>query len=910
MAKITVDNREYAIADGDRNLLDVCLELGLDIPYFCWHPAIHSVGACRVCAVKQFKDASDTQGKLVMACMTPATDGVRISIDDPEAKAFRARVIEWLMVNHPHDCPVCDEGGECHLQDMTVLAGHVCRRYRFSKRTHRNQELGPFVNHEMNRCIQCYRCVRFYVDYAGGRDFGVFGWHDDVYFGRHADGALENEFSGNLVEVCPTGVFTDKTLKRHTTRKWDLETAPSVCVHCGLGCNIFPGARYGTLRRVHSRYSAEVNRYFLCDRGRYGYEFVNSDRRIRGPMVEGKPAGREEAVLRAASILREGRVIGIGSPRASVETNYALRKLVGAERFSSGLAEKDSQFLAAVLGILHDGPAPAASLAEAETSDAVLVLGEDVTNTAPMLSLALRQAVRQKPVAEAMKLGIHRWDDANLREASQEARGPLFIASSDATKLDEAATGTYRGSPEEIARLGFAVAHLIDPAAPAPVGMTDSAMKLAGQIAEALKGSERPLVVSGVSSGSEDAVCAAANVAWALVRMGRPAKLTFTVPECNSMGLAMMGGMSLESALEMVRRGEADTVLIAENDLFRRLDGELANELLSRARNVIVIDHLETATSARAVVALPAATFAEASGTLVNHEGRAQRFFRVLAGAGEIQESWRWVRDILSAGHGAASTWRNLDEVLAAMETELPQFRGIAGVAPAASWRAVGQRIARQPHRWSGGTANTANLDVHEPTPPEDADSAMSHSMEGFQGLAPAALNPRYWAPGWNSVQAVHKYQAGAGGPLIDPGGTGASRRLVEPAAGAKAEYFTKIPGAFARRDGEWLVVPAHHIFGSEELSVLSPGVAELSPPAYVAVSLADAARLKLNAGENVELALDGKVLRLTLRTRAGLPDGVAAAPVGLAGMGAAGLPAWGKLRRAAGDAERTGKPT
>ncbi len=166
MPKIIINNQEHEIEGSGRNLLDVCLSLGYDVPYFCWHPATHSIGACRQCAVKQFKDENDTRGTIVMACMTPANDGARISTDDPQAVAFRKSVIEWLMVNHPHDCPVCDEGGECHLQDMTVMTGHDYRRYRFTKRTHRNQDLGPFVNHEMNRCIQCYRCVRFYRDYA------------------------------------------------------------------------------------------------------------------------------------------------------------------------------------------------------------------------------------------------------------------------------------------------------------------------------------------------------------------------------------------------------------------------------------------------------------------------------------------------------------------------------------------------------------------------------------------------------------------------------------------------------------------------------------------------------------------------------------------------------------------------
>jgi len=225
MATIYIDNVPYQVKDGD-NLLSACLSLGFNLTYFCWHPALHSVGACRQCAIVRYRDENDTRGRIVMACMEPVADQARISLEAPEAKRFRAQNIESLMINHPHDCPVCDEGGECHLQDMTVMSGHNYRRYRFKKRTHLNQYLGPFLHHEMNRCIQCYRCVRFYNDYAEGKDFGVFAVHDDVYFGRFEPGVLENEFSGNLVEVCPTGVFTDKTLRKHYTRKWDLTNAP------------------------------------------------------------------------------------------------------------------------------------------------------------------------------------------------------------------------------------------------------------------------------------------------------------------------------------------------------------------------------------------------------------------------------------------------------------------------------------------------------------------------------------------------------------------------------------------------------------------------------------------------------------------------------------------------------------
>ncbi|MEJ2721658.1 MAG: NADH-quinone oxidoreductase subunit NuoG, partial [bacterium] len=435
MARIWIDGDAYQVPD-HRNLLDVCLGLGFDLPYFCWHPILGSVGACRQCAVKQFKDENDEKGKIVMACMTPAEDGTRISINDEEAVAFRRSVIEWLMLNHPHDCPVCDEGGECHLQDMTVMTGHAYRRNRFKKRTHRNQYLGPFVNHEMNRCIQCYRCVRFYHDYAGGKDLQAVAAHDHVYFGRHDDGVLESEFSGNLVEVCPTGVFTDKTLKKHYTRKWDLQTAPSVCMHCSMGCNTIPGERYGALRRIRARYHDEINGYFLCDRGRYGYEFVDDERRIRTPLQPkglDQPAtrtNRDDALRRAAEMIGDGsRTIGIGSPRASVEANFALRTLVGVGKFHRGIDAAEADLVTETIAALNNGPVRAAPLADVGHADAVLVLGEDASNTAPMLALMLRQAGRRAPIDRALEgsKAIERWNDAAVRDMVQAETGPLYI---------------------------------------------------------------------------------------------------------------------------------------------------------------------------------------------------------------------------------------------------------------------------------------------------------------------------------------------------------------------------------------------------------------------------------------------------------------------------------------------------
>ena len=885
MPTLYIDNKPYAFTGTGRNLLDVCLSLGFNLPYFCWHPALHSIGACRQCAIRVYADDKDTKGWLTMACMTDAKDGMRVSVDDADAVAFRRQVTEWLMANHPHDCPICDEGGECHLQDMTVMTGHTHRRYRFPKRTHHNQDLGPFVNHEMNRCIQCYRCVRFYRDYAGGRDFDVFGWHDHLYFGRQADGALESEFSGNLVEVCPTGVFTDKTLKAHYARKWDLQTAPSICVHCGLGCNTLPGERYGALRRVQARYHGEINGYFLCDRGRYGYEFVNSPRRLRQPSVKAadgsvRPVERAAALDAAAALLRQGSRVGIGSPRASLEANFALRDLVGADRFCAGLGDRDLALVRLTIEILRDGGVRGASLREVEFSDAVLILGEDPTNAAPMLDLALRQAALRKPKETAAKLGIPDWHDVAVREVVQLDRGPFFVATPDSVKLDDVATLKYRAAPDDIARLGWAVAHALDPARPAVAGLAAEAQEQASRIATALRGAKRPLVVAGTTLGSDSLLKAAASVAQALRQDNPAVRVFFVVPESNSIGLALM----TEKGLGAVPA--TDTLVILDNDLDRRSSG---SEALGRAKRVIAIDSLASPTAARADVALPAATFAEETGTLVNNEGRAQRYFQVFVAGQPVQSAWRWAAELASRVAGNAEpAWASLDDVLRAMEQAIPALRGVSDAAPKSDFRLTGKRVPRQSHRYTGRTAMTANLDIREPAPPRDADAPLAFSMEGAALTPPPELATRAWAPGWNSVHAINKFQIEVG--------SGVHRfargvRLLEPSVTTEPRRFADVPPAFAGKPDELLVVAATHIFGSDDLSLETPGIAGLALKPYVGLGARDAERLGVREGQAVRLAVAGRVVEVAVRVRPALTAGVAS--VSVAGLE---LPAPGRI--------------
>jgi NADH-quinone oxidoreductase subunit G len=901
MSRIYIDHIPYEVNPA-HNLLEACLSLGLNLPYFCWHPALGSVGACRQCAVKHYRDEQDSTGQLVMACMTPVTADTRISIDDADARAFRASIIEWLMLNHPHDCPVCDEGGECHLQDMTVMTGHASRRYRGLKRTYVNQDLGPFINHEMNRCIQCYRCVRFYQDYAGGKDLNVFGSRDQLYFGRFGDGVLENEFSGNLVEVCPTGVFTDRPLSRHYTRKWDLQTAPSLCVHCGVGCNTIVGEREGRLRRVLNRYNHDVNGYFLCDRGRFGYDFVNSRERVRAPLIRVTTTGRLEST-EPASILETlfsylgptKRIMGIGSPRASLEANYALRCLVGADHFYSGLSTRESQTLETLITILRDGPVPSRTLQEVEHADAVLVLGEDLIHTAPRLALAIRQSSRHPALQHAKSLGIPDWHDSAVRNATPGLSGPLFVLHWANEGFQDIATKWYPATPDAIARIGFAIAHAIDSTAPAITGLSTSEEKLVTQIAGALSQAQAPLIVSGTGALNARVIEAAANIALGLNHGHHAPGLCFVVPECNSLGMGLMDAPPLEQALQTVEEHGIETVIILENDLFQRAEDRLVRKFLETVPHVVVVDHFLHETCQHAGYVLPAGTFAEAAGTFVNYEGRAQRLYQAIPSEGAIQESWRWIRDMARARGSSTplNSYHSLDDVTASLGNSLAPFHPLLSDHFFPSSQVEKSVIPRQLHRFSGRTALSAHRTVFVPQPPRDPDSPLAFSMEGFTSAQPRSdLLPAFWTPGWNSVQAVNKFQQEIRGSLHHPAPT---IRLLHPSLPGKLPYFSHIPMPFFPREHEWLILPLYQIFGSEELSALSLPIQERASSPFLVIRSDGGERLGLKEGDSVELAVKEVRVGLPIHFQSEFPQGAIGYSM-LSPCRWLPLPAWGQL--------------
>ena len=874
MPTIFIDGQELQVNDGE-NILEACLNAGLDLPYFCWHPAMGSIGSCRQCALVQYQNEEDTRGRIVMGCMTPVTEGARFSLNAENATEFREAVVESLMLNHPHDCPVCAEGGECHLQDMTVMVGHRDRRYSGKKNTHRNQYLGPLIHHEMNRCITCYRCERYYKDYAGGTDLGAQASHDHLYFGRHKDGVLESEFSGNLVEVCPTGVFTDKPFLKQYSRKWDLQSAPSVCTGCAVGCNTAPGERYGKLKRVHNRYNHEVNGYFLCDRGRFGSGYINSDARLDYAGIKQADGSfmavhQQQALETAAGLIKGKKVAGIGSPRASLEANYLLRELVGTEHFCPGFSESEAPLMDSIRRILQTTVAANPSIKQIEAADAVLILGEDVTNTAPRVALALRQSLRNKAIELAEQMGLPPWQDAAVRNLAQDQRSPLIIVSPMDTRLDDVASQSISLAPDQIAEFGVAI---VEALAGEP-----SSNQQANQIAELLQAAKNPLIVTGSSLLHWGIINSAVAIAESLCGPESSCMLSLCMPEANSLGVALMADSSTKSLADLVA-SPPEVLLVVENDLERRLSAQQLTQLMAKGTQVISIDLLENATLGASKLVLPAASYAESQGTLVNMEGRAQRYFPVFEPASERLPSWQWLLKLAAVmDHREVAKLEHFDDVVAACAKSQPEFAELVNAAPDHSYRDHGLKIPRQTHRYSGRTAINAGVNVHEPQQPKDDESPLAFSMEGLNRDQPAALTPYVWSPGWNSNQSLQKFQAEVDGPL--KGGTPGAKLLVSSARKATQKARQK---TVEMQPHHWQLVPVHQVHGSDELSAYTDEIAELAGIGFVSLGAVVAEKLGVVAGDGVvvtcgdtEVSLEVRVLQRVAKNCIGFGVGYA----------------------------------
>jgi NADH-quinone oxidoreductase subunit G len=812
MPKLKIDGIEIEVEQGTK-VIEAAARLGIVIPRFCYHKGLGSVGACRMCAVKFLE--GPVKG-IQMSCMVDASDGMAVSTTDEEAVDFRRHVIEWLMMNHPHDCPVCDEGGHCLLQDMTVAGGHGIRRYLGKKRTYRDQYLGVFVQHEMNRCIHCWRCRRFYQDFAGYRDLGAMQIANHTYFGRFQDGPLESPFSGNLIDLCPTGVYTDKP-SRFTGRRWDFQRTPSLCVHCSLGCHIIASARYREMVRLEARFSESVNGYFICDRGRYGFYYTNHPERPRRPKVGTEEVSWEKAIQRAAeklSVITQKNgphsIACLGSTRSCLENQAMLKRFCGLQGwrepkyFADPSIERKVKKAASALD-----KTLVISMREIERADFIIAAGADPVNEAPMLTLAMRQACRQgativviDPRPIFLPFEFHHFPvtpggiDSCLNGLIKEA-----VDRSVAEALGEAAVNFYDH--------GLATEQPFD-------GLFKHRLAALGQ---KLRQSKNPVIVCGTEIVSETTPRLAADCALLLRAANNRAGLFYLMDGPNAFGAALLSSEdgSLMDVAEAIEGGAVRALLLVESDPFWTFpDQERLKQAVGKLELLLVMDYLPSEAARLAQILLPTRTLFEMETCFVNQEGRVQ--FVPSAHRGGIPISQ------ISAGEHPPRLFRS----------EIP------GGEPKPAWVILAQLA-----------------------------NAMSLTGRERVSLSRGEL--------WDWI--TQEYGAFSNVPLanepsdtfrIDPG-QGKEKAFLSG---------ERIPSEKeCRKEGELELLVTDWIFGTEELSTYSEYTRQVEKEPYLLMHPKDASRTGLKDKEKITLHLDRGRLEVELRVADNVAPGVIILP-------------------------------
>ncbi|CAL4042521.1 NADH-quinone oxidoreductase subunit G [Buchnera aphidicola (Anoecia corni)] len=891
MFTIFIDKKNYTVKKSE-NLLHTCLSIGINLPYFCWHPTLGSIGACRQCAVKIYSNKKDPLGRITMACMTPIQNNMIISINEKEVKNFRKNNIEYLMIHHPHDCPVCAEGGNCHLQDMTVMAKHHNRKYNFSKKTYNNQYLGHFISHEMNRCISCYRCVRYYKDYCDGKDFGVYGSGQRMYFGRLESGELDNEHSGNLIEICPTGVFTDKLHKKHYNRKWDMQYSPNICQHCSIGCNILSGERYGYIRRIENRYNYNINQYFICDLGRFGYGYSNLKNRIKNPyIIKNKKKiclSSQKACNIAATIIKSSnKIIGIGSSRASLESNYALLKLVGKKNFSNGMLDSEYKSILLFIKLLENSGLKSISLKEIEECDSILIIGEDITQTSSRMALSIRQAIKMKLTKEAIKNDIPHWHSQGIKNFSEDLKNFLFFIGSTKTKLDDVTTYSYIGSIQNQINILNLIYDFIAKKDLTSYKFNKKTQEKVFLICNSLIKSKKPLIISGSRSSNSTILKIAFNISQSLYLLNSNTKIAFLPYASNSIGVSLFGGMTLNQAVNTIINKKINTLIIMENNLYHWMTKNTIDLIFKKVKTILVLDHQKTTTLKQANLVFPSSNSFESSGTVVNYEGRAQRFFKTYSAKflnkkNKAKESWKWIYKIYNKINKNTIHDISLDKITKLYSSFSSYFTPLEQMLPTANTKIFEQKVPRSPNRASGRTALRSHINIHEPQQPEDTDSMFSFSMEGSNRFYEySSYIPFVWSPGWNSPQAWNKFQKEIGGDLKN----GSPGILLFKEKIKKTIFFSINKKKYSTKKNFFTIVPYYTLFGTDEISQYSPEIHHKICSIYALINAEDAKEKNLESGSIIIFQCLDQTFHMSIKLSKTLSSKNIALPLGRIGF-------------------------
>ncbi|UYY86219.1 NADH-quinone oxidoreductase subunit NuoG [Alcaligenes sp. SMD-FA] len=676
MVELTIDGIKVDAPEGSM-VIQAAHDAGVYVPHFCYHKKLSIAANCRMCLVDVEKAP-----KPLPACATPVTNGMVVRTRSEKAVAAQKSVMEFLLINHPLDCPVCDQGGECQLQDLAVGYGGSESRYKEEKRVVAAKSMGPLISTEaMQRCIHCTRCVRTGEEIAGVQEVGMLnrGEHAEIttFVGR----AVESELSGNMIDVCPVGALLSKPF-RFNARTWELARRRSVSPHDSVGANLVLQAKMDKVLRVVPFENDEVNECWISDRDRFSYEGLYTEDRLTRPMVRGDDGQWREAswndamqtIVAGMNAVREkfgaDQLGCIGSATSTTEELALLARLgraLGTENVDFRLRQTDARLDGALAGVPWLGM-PLTALNEL---DRVLVVGSFLRKDHPLMAQRLRQAVKR---------------GAQVSFIDSAADNPLF----------NAIAGRMTVAPSQLAnslaQVLVAVAKAKDSAVPAGLeGVQVSAE--AQQIADSLASGERVAILLGnMAANSDQASVIAANAN--AIAQASGAKLGFLTAGGNTVGgylanaVPGKGGLTAEQMLAQTLR--AYLVLNVEPALDSDL-GERAVETLKSATFSVALTSYRSAAEQWADVMLPVSPFTETSGTFVNAEGRVQSFKGAAAPVGDTRPAWKVLRVLGNLfqldGFDDETSESVRDSVMAAgVESRLSnQINLAASVLPAAS---------------------------------------------------------------------------------------------------------------------------------------------------------------------------------------------------------------------------------
>jgi NADH-quinone oxidoreductase subunit G len=626
MLKIEIDGKQTEVENG-KTVMEAANNLGIFIPHFCYHKKLSIAANCRMCLVQVEKAP-----KPLPACATPVTDGMKVQTHSDYAVQAQKGVMEFLLINHPLDCPICDQGGECQLQDLAVGYGSSASRYQEEKRVVFNKNLGPLISTDMTRCIHCTRCVRFGQEIAGVMELGMAGRGEHAEILAFVGKTVDSELSGNMIDLCPVGALTSKPF-RYSARTWELSRRKSVSPHCGLGANLAVQVKQDRVMRVVPLDNDAINECWLSDKDRFAYEGLNSEERLQKPMLKQDGKWIEVEWQQALEYVANGlkqiaaehgpeQIGALASPHQTLEELYLLQKLlrgIGSNNIDHRLRQSDF----ALDGKLQGTPWLGMGIADLSVLQSVLVVGSTLRKDHPLIANRLRQSSKrglQVSVVNPMD------DDWLMKIANKAIVAPDQLANTLAQILKAVAEAKQ----------------VAVPAIAANVTVNDSARKIALSLTE----KENTAVLLGNLAQHSPHYATLTILAQQIAEISG-AKFGLLGEAANSVGAyiahATPSGSGLNAAQMFAQPRKAYVLLgvEAELDAYHPVQAVAA---LKSADMVVAMSAYKHKALDYADVLLPVSPFSETAGTFVNTEGRAQTFNGVVKPLGDTRPAWKVLR--------------------------------------------------------------------------------------------------------------------------------------------------------------------------------------------------------------------------------------------------------------------------